>query len=103
MKATLIGILILIIVAVAGVWGYSTFGAKQTAAPSVRTTAPVTKSGTVRKAVPPGDDYTHFLMSADGTTKLNSYSVKLDQYEGQQVTATGQYSGNTLYVDTVTK
>lgn len=36
------------------------------------------------------------------TTELDSYTVKLDQYVGKKVSVTGQYSGTTLFVDTVT-
>ncbi len=35
------------------------------------------------------------------TTELDSYTVKLEQYVGKKVSVTGQYSGTTLFVDTV--
>lgn len=54
-------------------------------------TGTVTKSGTKFYIQPTGKP----------TTELDSYTVKLDQYVGQKVSATGQYSGTTLFVDTV--
>jgi len=33
--------------------------------------------------------------------KLNSYTVTLDGYANKNVSVTGQYSGDTLFVDSV--
>jgi hypothetical protein len=76
-------------------------GGSGTAGPSRTAAAPVTKTGVVQKLTKPGDDYTHMLKTSEGLIKLNSYSVKLDQYVNKNVTVTGQYSGSTLFADSV--
>jgi hypothetical protein len=45
-----------------------------------------------------------FYINSTGqaTKELDSYTVKLDDYVGKKVSVTGQYSGITLFVDTVT-
>lgn len=35
-------------------------------------------------------------------TQIDSYTKSFDQYNGDMVSVTGQYSGTTLFVDTVT-
>lgn len=37
------------------------------------------------------------------TTQLDSRTVNFSQYVGKTITVTGQYSGTTLFVDTVTQ
>lgn len=59
----------------------------------------VTKSGKVQAIK--GDDYSHILITPSGNVKLNSYSVKLQDYEGKEIEVTGEYSGDTLFVDKV--
>jgi uncharacterized protein (UPF0333 family) len=61
----------------------------------------VTFTGTLSKATDPNGEYTHLLNSTAGVKGVNSYSVHLDDYTGKKVTITGQYSGTTLYADTV--
>jgi hypothetical protein len=39
--------------------------------------------------------------NSQGPITLDSYSVDLKQYNGQTVTVTGKYSGDTLYVSSV--
>ncbi len=41
------------------------------------------------------------LNGSEGSTTLESYSVDLNEYDGQQVMVEGQYSGDTLFVDKV--
>lgn len=61
----------------------------------------VTLTGILRKSE--GDDY-HYVIVAEGrSTGVASQSVQLDQYEDKTVTVTGQYSGTTLYADSVTE
>lgn len=104
MKATLIGLVVLVLVIAGGFIGYTVMtknaGGNGTTSPGRMSS--VTKAGTVQKAVPPGDDYTHLLMETTGSTKLNSQRVSLSDYEGMSVTVKGAFSGNTLYVDEVT-
>lgn len=43
-----------------------------------------------------------YINSAGAATKeIDSYTVKLDDYVGKKVSVTGQYSGITLFVDTI--
>ncbi len=100
MKATIIGIVFLLIVGIVGFLGYQYLQKSQSQQAAPAPSATVTASGTVQAAVPPGDDYTHLLMG-EKTVKLNSYSVQLQNYVGKKVEATGEYSGNTLFVDSV--
>lgn len=101
MKVALIGILLLLI-GVGGFVGYQMM-AKNGEGPPKQQASSATKTGTIKKAVPPGDDYTHVLIGTDGTTKLNSQRVSLSNYEDEKVTVKGAYSGNTLYVDEITQ
>lgn len=68
------------------------------AAPTVEKKAlNTTLRGTITKA---GQKY--FLKSpGQATTELDSYTVKLDLFVDKTVSVTGQYSGTTLFVDTV--
>jgi hypothetical protein len=55
-----------------------------------------TKSGKVAKV---GNSF--LLQSGNQSIGLDSYSIDLSGYVGQQVTVSGQYSGDTLFVTTV--
>lgn len=94
--------LLFLLLAGAGVGAYFYFSQ-----PKPKDTTPKVKqstvlNGTVMKVSEPnGGDYTHLLQSSSGLVGLNSYSIKLDQYENKKVEVTGQYSGTTLYVDSV--
>ncbi len=76
-------------------------GCSQSAAPSTpavqEKAVNTTLAGTITKT---GGKF--FIQPAGKpTTELDSYTVKLDQYVGKKVSVTGQYSGITLFVDTV--
>lgn len=44
----------------------------------------------------------YFLQESGGTPEeIESYAVELEEYVGQTVTVTGQYSGDTLFVGSV--
>ncbi len=47
-----------------------------------------------------GDDF-FISQSGEEPTGVDSYDIKLTQYIGKEVTVTGQYSGNTLFVKEV--
>ncbi|MEP7166890.1 MAG: hypothetical protein ABI758_02850 [Candidatus Woesebacteria bacterium] len=72
---------------------------KQPVAPTPTSQAAVTTtvSGTIAKTAG------KFYIASPGsvTRDLDSYTVKLDDYVGKNVTVTGQFSGTTLFVDTV--
>jgi hypothetical protein len=55
-----------------------------------------TKSGKIAKA---GNSY--LLQVGTQSIGIDSYSIDLSQYVGQQVTVSGQYSGDTLFVTSV--
>lgn len=59
----------------------------------------ITKTGKIQALK--GDDYTHILITSGENVKLNSYTVKLDDYLGKEIEVQGEYSGDTLFVDTV--
>lgn len=105
MKAFLIGVVFLIIVS-AGAFVYLKYfyvSPAQTGT-KVYTTAAVTKTGVLQKTNVAGSDFTHVLISSDPAQKsigVASYTLSLDSYIGKQVSVTGQYSGDTLYADTV--
>jgi hypothetical protein len=101
MKATLIGILFLI-VAAAGGFVYLKYFYQAPAQTGVYKTAAITKTGELRKTNVPGSDFTHVLINtSEKSVGVASYSLSLDDYIGKQVSVTGQYSGDTLYADSV--
>jgi hypothetical protein len=100
MKAFVAGVLFLIVVGVGGFFWF-----QYTNKPSGSTdttsfqTAAVTKVGIVQKSS--GADYSHVIMDKGKAWGVTSYTVKLDEYVGKKVEATGQNSGTTLYIDTI--
>ncbi len=56
-----------------------------------------TLTGTVTKT---GNKY-YIQTMGKPITELDSYTVKFDQFVGQKVSVTGQYSGDTLFVDII--
>jgi hypothetical protein len=98
-------VLFLIILGVGGFFGYKYLleqaeNSRTTEAVSEKTGL-ISETGVVQKLAKPGDDYTHMLRSQNGMIRLNSYTVKLDEYINKTITVEGQYSGNTLFVDVV--
>ncbi len=103
MKAFLIGLLLIILVG-AGAFVYLKYFYKAPATTATGTykTASITKTGELRKTNVVGSDFTHVLINpSEKSTGVASYSLNLDDYVGKQVSITGQYSGDTLYADTV--
>ena len=105
MKAFLIGIAFLALV-LGGAYIYLKFfyQAPSQTGTQIYKTAAVTKTGTLQKTNVAGSDFTHVLISTDPSQKsigVASYTLNLDDYIGKQISVTGQYSGDTLYADTV--
>ncbi len=104
MKAFLFGILFLVLV---GVGGFCYLSSK--AQPSGSGTENVeavklTRVGTLVKSPSTSSDVTHTIRSDEGESwGVTSYAVNLDDYVGKKVEATGQNSGTTLYIDTITE
>lgn len=102
MKAFLIGLLVLVLAVVGGYVYIKYFYQSAGSASQVYKTAPVTKTGTLQKTNVAGSDFTHVLISSGQSVGVASYTLNLDDYIGRSVSVTGQYSGDTLYADSVT-
>lgn len=61
----------------------------------------VTLTGVLRKSE--GDDYQHIIIVNGRSTGVASQSLDLSQYENMTVSVVGQYSGTTLYADSITE
>ena len=95
----IIGIVVLLLV-ICGAIAWVTFVKPQLTVPAKTETSPVVhKIGVMRKGK--GDDYAHVIVSGGKTEGVASFTLDLDQYVGKQVEVTGQYSGTTLYADSV--
>lgn len=104
MKAFLLGLLFFVLAAVGGFIGLKYFyKSPADTGQEVFKTAPVTKIGTLRKSAITQSDFTHVLVVEGKSTGVSSYSLNLDDYIGKKVSITGQFSGTTLYADTVTE
>jgi hypothetical protein len=56
-----------------------------------------TKSGKISKS---GEKF-YLQETGKSPIEINSYSIDINQYVGQTITVTGQYSGDTLYIGKV--
>ena len=101
MKTFLISLTVLVILGIGGYFGYQYISRSSMSSPATTEIPVVTKTGMVQKLSKSGDDYTHMLKTTDSLIKLNSYTVSLDLYANKTVTVEGQYSGDTLFVDSV--
>jgi hypothetical protein len=100
MKGFLIGVLFLIVLGVAGYVGLKYFYKPAAGSQSYKT-ASITKIGTLQKSTISQSDFTHVIISADGSLGVASYTLSLDDYIGKKVSVTGQFSGDTLYADSI--
>ena len=98
MKAFLIGILFLVLVGSGAYVGLKYFYTP----PAGSQTAAITKTGTLQKSTIAQSDFTHVIVNSGGSVGVSSYTLNLDDYIGKKVSVTGQFSGNTLYADTIT-
>lgn len=101
MKGFLISIILLVILSGGGYFAFQYFSRPASMAPSPYKTEAVKLAGVLQ--VGKGDDYSHTLLSGGKFTGVASYSVNLDDYVGQKIEVTGQYSGTTFYADSVIK
>jgi len=91
---------VIFIIAVLGVGGYFVYSNVSKTQPTTNgQQESVTFVGKIQTGK--GDDYSHVLLSEGKIIGLASQTVALDEYIGKQVSVTGQYSGTTLYADTV--
>lgn len=98
MKAFIIGLVVLSMVVIGGYVGLKYVGSQKQPQSSYKTES-VAKIGVIQTGK--GDDYTHLLVSEGTSIGLASYTVKLDDYLGKKVQVQGQFSGTTLYADSV--
>ncbi|MCX6791814.1 MAG: hypothetical protein NT149_02140 [Candidatus Gottesmanbacteria bacterium] len=101
MKAFLIGIIFLVIVGVGAYVGLKYFY-KPTAGSQTFKTAVITKTGILQKSTIAQSDFTHVIVSSGASVGVASYTLNLDDYIGKNVSVTGQFSGDTLYADSIT-
>lgn len=102
MKQFLIFLVVLALLGAGGYMGYNYLLSQQSNAPAVEKYQGDTLVG---KLLPgKGDDYTFVLMDTKGkTTGVTTQTVDLSLYVNKNVEVTGQYSGTTLYIDTITE
>ncbi len=100
MKAFLAGIVFLVLVG-AGGYVWLKYSAKPQGDTKTYKTAAITRTGVLKKSTVAGADFTHVIVSEGKSWGAASYSLKLDNYIGKNVEATGQNSGTTLYIDVI--
>lgn len=99
MKGLLIAIILLVVLVVGGYFGFKYLGKSSTSQPAIYKSEPVKVTGILN--VGKGDDYEYAIMSEGKLVGVNSYTVQLKDYIGQRVEVIGQYSGTTLFADSV--
>jgi hypothetical protein len=99
MKTFGIGIAILVIAIIGGYFFLQNNSTSKSSQQSYQT-ASITRTGLLQKSN--GADFKHSIISAGQSWGVTSQSINLDQYVGKKVEATGQNSGTTLYIDTIT-
>lgn len=101
MKTFIMGLIVVIVLGVAGFMGFR-YLSNQAPAPESTQSLTATLTGTLMPGK--GDDYSFILRDAKGkTTGVTSQTIQLDQYANKKVEVTGSYSGSTLYVYTLTE
>jgi len=98
MKAFLLGLAFLALVAIGGYVGLKYFYTP----PAVSKTAAITKTGILKKSTISQSDFTHVIVSAGASVGVASYTLNLDDYIGKNVSVTGKFSDDTLYADSIT-
>lgn len=110
MKYILITLVSIIVLGIAGYFGYQYLlqSSGESQFQSVNTTSEqpaktTTVEGMLIKVPNPKDDYTHTLKTVDKLVRVASYTVSLDDYNNKNVAITGQYSGTTLFADSISE
>lgn len=96
-------IAILVVLALLGGGGYASYTYLKSQKPEVKPTMTKTVILTGTLQAGKGDDYDFVILSNGKITGVTTYKLKLDQYVGKQVTIEGQYSGTTMYADSITE
>jgi hypothetical protein len=100
MKAFLMGIIFLVIVGAGAYVGLKYFYKPTTGLKSFKTAA-ITKTGILQKSTISQSDFTHVIVSSGESVGVASYTLNLDDYIGKKVSVTGQFSGDTLYAESI--
>ncbi len=100
MKAFFIGILFLVIVGAGAYVGLKYYYKPATGSQTFKTAA-ITKTGVLQTSTIAQSDFTHVIITPDASVGVASFTLNLNEYIGKNVTVTGQFSGNTLYADTI--
>ena len=98
MKGIIVIILVLTILGGGGVMGYTYLKGQRSAGIPTKTKA-VTLTGKLQAGK--GDDYNYVLVAGGKLTGVASFNTDLGQYVGRVITIEGQYSGTTMYADSV--
>lgn len=102
MKNILIVLCVIGILGVGGYFGYQyLLGTSEQNIQQEQSAKTTMVEGVLMKVANPKDDYTHTLKTADKLVRVASYTVSLDDYVNKTVSITGQYSGTTLFVDSI--
>jgi uncharacterized protein YxeA len=98
MKQLLIVIITLLVLGGGAYWWLSQAKEKEQTTPVVKE-----KVGTTTKTGVLSESAGRFYLQEAGQTpkEIDSYTVELDAYVGQNVTVSGQYSGDTLFVGSI--
>lgn len=100
MKWIVIGLLFVGALGAAGfIWLKQTGSSSVSTETSAYKTQPVTISGMFQASK--GDDFNYAILSNGKLTGVASQKEDLGKYVGKTVKITGQYSGTTLYADSV--
>lgn len=100
MKNFIVILVVLLLLGGAGFAGYTYLTNQQTAKKPTMTKA-VTLTGVLQTGK--GDDYDFVILSNGKITGVTTYKLNLSQYVGKQVAIEGQYSGTTMYADSITE
>lgn len=100
MKNFIVILVVFALLGGAGYVGYTYLTSQQTAKKPTMTKA-VTLTGVLQTGK--GDDYDFVILTNGKITGVTTYKLKLDQYIGKRVTIEGQYSGTTMYADSITE
>jgi len=102
MKAFIVGLVVVIVLGVAGFMGFRYLSSQTPSASGSSQSLTATLTGTLMAGK--GDDYSFVLRDEKGkTTGVTSQTIQLDTYANKKVEVTGSYSGTTLYVYTLTE
>ena len=101
MKAFFIGVIVLVLVGIGAYVGLKYFYTPLSGSQTFQTAA-MTKTGILQKSTIAQSDFTHVIVSSGRSVGVASYTLNLDDYIGKKVSVTGQFSGGTLYADSIT-